>query len=212
MATETAQRTRYFPWWTRVSLLLIVLAAALPGLLHVLIQIDRGFGFGFWPLFLGRSGAALLVLAVVWMCWVSPVFRAGEPIEALARDPRHYLRSLRVIAWIPALLVGLVLAVTAAFILWRFESQPGLGMVRFVLIGLKQTGPEPFLWITLACLVVAAGLQPLIVRRFNRAMAKRHLCSRCGYDLHASVAETCPECGRPRDDVATESARQVQPS
>ncbi|MFA9477407.1 hypothetical protein ACERK3_03765 [Phycisphaerales bacterium AB-hyl4] len=155
-----------------------------------------------WAL-LGQPRTALLFTAVgggmvgvllVWQAWVCPWCRAGDGPSGMVESPQHELRDLHFAIWLLPISLAVVGGLVwfgepklrqhleAYFFWWGYLDQ--LALLLLITAGALAMGSVGFSW--------------LVARRYRRRTAAMHVCFDCGYDLHASPGETCPECGEAR--------------
>ncbi|MEO0514424.1 MAG: hypothetical protein AAF086_03910 [Planctomycetota bacterium] len=126
---------------------------------------------------------------VIWSCWCQPLIFAYDPWSN--KKMRH--RAPKSLLWITQLgpLIGLVTVVmvmvfltTAVVVEWDTpEALMFLAWLFFVVLLL------PF------ALYATRRVRQNCRRKFRRRVALLNLCFDCGYDLRATEAACCPECG-----------------
>jgi len=128
--------------------------------------------------------------AVVWFCWIQPVWMAADPATLKGRlPPRSITRALRGLIWTPTLVCGGLLATA---VLTRTPLQEDIGLDRITLVEIFAIGV-----MATVTAGVASLLHRTIARRVPRTAFAASLCESCGYDRrYTSPSDACPECGQ----------------
>ena len=140
--------------------------------------------FGIWP---------LLLLPFLWQSYVTNYWEAGDIRMRWQRVPRKEWGRVRGRLWAPTALSCLlafscVIAWIALAVTGKLKQRELFTVAVGLLIGIICAALFAY---------IAIIIQPKIKRRFERSLRLRQICRECGYDLHAGLMPSCPECGEP---------------
>ncbi len=180
--------SRVFPWrwWWNTTLLLIVM-----------ICVSQYWAEKNWEMLRGRMnvvvGSVMLALwlsMAAWLFVIVPWLCARERAPRFRAAPLSYFAALRLLVWVPALLMAGQMFFETVYLNAVHYFQTEQFRLRL-----------PWWYVLPALLILGSAvwygrwMTRRLEARIREQAALSRYCYECGYPLHSLAGARCPECG-----------------